>query len=75
MIAQLKADLASARKRLKAIEAHRARLNGRTPDRWLEQRHSAATQEVNELTAQIAALKVRAAKYSFGTFEARAGHE
>lgn len=57
MSAQLKADLAEARKRLKALTAHRDRMKALTPDRWLEQRHHAATLEVNRLTAQVAAVR------------------
>lgn len=54
---QLKAELASAKRQLKGIEAHRARLKGMTADRWLEARHHAATSEVNRLTAQVAATR------------------
>ena len=54
---QLKADLADARKRLKAIEAHTKRMKGLTPDRWLEARHHEIVLEVNRLTAQVAAVR------------------
>lgn len=59
MSAQLKADLADARKRLKQITAHRDRLRdqGLTADRWLEARHDAASKEVAKLAAQIASQR------------------
>lgn len=54
---QMDIALSDANRRLKAIEAHKARLKGLTPDRWLDQRHHAAVLEVNRLKAQIAATR------------------